>query len=362
MQLNSLMASGLNNKVFKVPCINQLIQKSDGFKKKDLATYKIDLQLLCGFGCRYCSSNAGLNIKFKKKTIEQLGLEQLGKSYTPKGNPELSIEYLNLISTLDKELSNKPKSYGSGEVLMFSELTDAFSPRLVNLGYTRKALELIFKKTSFRVRILTKNACVGDEYWIEFFEQYRENVIIGMSTGTTDEVWTKQVELGTSSPSDRFQALKNLQDAGIPTYGMLCPIFPTVVEKQKVDELVERINPDMVETIYAEPYNDRENWEIVRNGFTNDPDQFNWFTEAYEKDIQEVISAYHGDLYQQLLDHSNKNDWTHKLRYLLYENEICSGDADKFRGLVGILLQNKPNDSGYSKNKVLAKLQAEIGL
>ena len=50
MQLNSLMASGLNNKIVKVPCISQLIQKSDGFKKKELATYKIDLQLLCGFG------------------------------------------------------------------------------------------------------------------------------------------------------------------------------------------------------------------------------------------------------------------------------------------------------------------------
>ena len=106
MQLNSLMASGLNNKVFKVPCINQLIQKSDGFKKKELATYKIDLQLLCGFGCRYCSSNAGLNIKFKKKTIEQFSLEQLGKSYTPKGNPELSIELDRYIVKLEIKLKN----------------------------------------------------------------------------------------------------------------------------------------------------------------------------------------------------------------------------------------------------------------
>lgn len=361
MQHNSLMANGLNNKIVKVPCISQLIQKSDGFKKKELATYKIDLQLLCGFGCRYCSSNAGLNIKFRKKTIEQFSLEQLGKSYTPKGNPELSIEYLNIISTLNSELSKRPKIYGSGETLMFSELTDAFSPRLVKLGYTRKALELIFKKTSFRVRILTKNACVGDDYWIDFFDQYRDKVIVGMSTGTRDEVWTKQIELGTSSPADRFQALYNLQDAGIPTYGMLCPIFPIVVEKQEVCELLERINPDIVETIYAEPYNDRENWKIVRNGFTNNPDQYDWFTQAYEMDNADLLSKYHADLYEQLLKHSINNNWSHKLKYLLYENEINSSDVDKFKGLVGVLLQNKPDEkTGCSKNMALAELQKEI--
>jgi len=68
--MNSLYAPGLKNKIVNLPSINSLITTSDGFVKKELSTYKLDIMGLCGFGCRYCSSNAGLGMKFRKKTFE----------------------------------------------------------------------------------------------------------------------------------------------------------------------------------------------------------------------------------------------------------------------------------------------------
>jgi len=88
----------------------------------------------------------------------------------------------------------------------------------------------VLERTSFRIRILTKNAIVSSERWINFFRQAKDRFVVGLSIGTVDDAWAKRVEIGTSRPSARLQALRNLQEAGIPTYGMLCPVFPDVLE------------------------------------------------------------------------------------------------------------------------------------
>jgi DNA repair photolyase len=55
---------------------------------------------------------------------------------------------------------------------------------------------------------------------------------VGLSTGTLDSEWASRVEVGTSLPAAGLKALSRLQEAGIPTYGMLCPIFPDVLENE----------------------------------------------------------------------------------------------------------------------------------
>ena len=364
MQNSSIKADGINSRIVKKPSPREFIKKCVGFIKKHLASWKIDLMHKCGFDCIFCTTDEGPSMQFQKVSDQKLVNEQIGVNYTPT-SPAVTIEYSQLMSTLKKELDSKAKSFGKGQTLMFSQLTDAFSPRLVELGHTKKALDMIFEKTSFRVRILTKNAIVGDDDWIDYFGQHRDRVIVGLSTGCLDDCWAKKIEKGTSPPSHRFIAIKRLQDAGIPTYGMLCPIFPKLVQDGRVAELIEKINPDMMETIWAEPYNahPKINWMKMRYALRSDPVEYDWFTQAYEEENKDLLSEYHTDLYGQLLDHSIENDWSHKLKYLLYESEINKADVIKFKGLVGVLLQNKPDEgSGCSKNMALAKLQAEIGL
>ena len=48
----------MKNVIVNVPAVKGPIRKSPGFAKKELADYKLDIVALCGFGCRYCSSNS----------------------------------------------------------------------------------------------------------------------------------------------------------------------------------------------------------------------------------------------------------------------------------------------------------------
>src|SRR5690606_12396317 len=141
----------------------------------------------------------------------------------------LTFIWRDAIEKLEHQLASKPKSWGAGSTIVVSMLTDAFSPDLVRNGITRRALELLLDHTGFRIRILTKNSIVGRAPWIDLFAEHKERFVVGLSTGTMDDSWARRVEVGTSSPSSRLRALHALQDAGVPTYGMLCPVFPGVV-------------------------------------------------------------------------------------------------------------------------------------
>jgi len=46
--------------------------------KKELADYHLEGLLFCEFGCRYCSSNAGLHLRFQKRTLNRMFREETG--------------------------------------------------------------------------------------------------------------------------------------------------------------------------------------------------------------------------------------------------------------------------------------------
>src|SRR5262249_49154110 len=151
------------------------------------------------------------------------------KRLRPADSPQLTFHWSDLLEKLKAQLSTKDRLWGKNKTLIFSMLTDGFSPSLVADGTTRAVLELVLEHTSFRIRVLTKNAVVGSPEWVRFFKSHPGRFVVGLSTGTTDDQWSRSIELGTSPPSMRLDALRSLQKAGVPTYGMLCPIFPDMM-------------------------------------------------------------------------------------------------------------------------------------
>jgi len=336
--------------VTKIPSLKHFIQAGSGWVKKGLCDDKIDLLGLCGFGCSYCSTNSSTYLRMKREKFEGLTWEQHNVSYAPRENPLLTYEYEDVIPKLEQELDGYHKGKGKGRVLAFSKLTDAFSPRIVSSGITKKALELIFKHTEYRVRIMTKSAILGKSDWVSFLTEHKDRVVVGFSTGSLNDAWARKVEVGTGIPSKRLEALEKLQSAGIPTYGMLCPMFPEMLDEKKMDELLKRISPSVVETIWAEPYNERANWRVVREGFNQSSNEYSWFTKVYENGNKDLLSEYATRLYTMLLERAQTNGWAEKLRYLLYESDIKAWHAPKFNGLRGVLLQGDKNEKGESLN------------
>lgn len=68
--------TGVKNKIIEVPTIKEPITRSPGFAKKLLADFKLDLLALCGFGCIYCSSNAGFYLRIHREEFADLTEQQ----------------------------------------------------------------------------------------------------------------------------------------------------------------------------------------------------------------------------------------------------------------------------------------------
>lgn len=353
--------------VVEVPSIQKPIQESPGFAKKLLADYKLDIMGLCGFGCRYCSSNSGNYLRINRDKFAALTEEQTGNRTFPADDPGLTFVWPDVIERLGAQLHPKPKAWGAGKTLVFSQLTDAFSPLAVANGVTEAALKLVLDKTSFRIRILTKSAVVASGKWIEFFQRHPGRFVVGLSTGTLNGEWVRQIEVGTSSPTARLKATRALQDAGVPTFGMLCPVFPDVLfNADAIERLIDAVRPDLCEHVWAEPYNDRDNWRAVRAGYSLGSAGANWLTSVYEDGHREQWSRYAADLYRRLLRHAKAGGWTSKLRYLLYEGGVWPHDADEFRGLEGVLLQgpraeDNGKPTGWARSLTFRLLQRHEG-
>lgn len=350
----------MRNKLVVINALPEPIQPSPGFAKKGLADFKLDIMGLCGFGCRYCSSNAGNYLRINRERFADLTEEQLGERIYPADDPALTFVWEDVLENLQRQLDRKPRDWGEGQVLVFSMLTDGFSPMMVKRGFTEAALRMVLDRTRFRIRILTKNAIVGSPKWVRFFAEHRKRVVVGLSIGTLDDEWAQRVEVGTSKPSARLRALRHLQDADIPTYGMLCPMFPDLLRGDGVEELVDRIDPYAVEDVWAEPYNERFNWKAIRDSHPAGSRTHDMFTRIYQDHEWTRWSSYATRLYVRLREKAAKQGWTRKLHYLLYEGHIVEKHARRFAGLRGVRLQSKPDAGGLSTNPFIAAIQQQI--
>ncbi len=328
--------------VVEAESIAKPIAEAPGFLKKGLADRKLDLMGRCAFSCSYCSSNSGNYMRIRTAQFKELAFQQFGLDLNPTRDPNAAIIWTDVEERLAEQLSTKRKTWGHGETLVVSMLTDAFSdlPRIS--GTTRRALDAVLSKTSFRIRILTKWAGIASPAWLPYFKEHRDRFVLGLSTGTLDDAWAQAVELGTSKPSARLRAHGRILDAGLAAFGMLCPIFPDVLESGKLDELVRRIRPREVETVWAEPYNNRSNWDDVQRGYRPGSTGFVWLEDTFGPNGSTALwSRYATDLYLRLRELAERDGWLDKLVYLLYELDITEEDARRFPSdLRGVSLQS----------------------
>lgn len=131
-----------------------------------------------------------------------------------------------------------------------------------------------------------------------------------------------------------------------------------MLEGNQLEQLVDQIRPELVEHIWAEPYNDRHNWWYVRKGYTPGSYGYRWMTDVYERGRRDLWSKYATELHARLREKAGREGWLHKLKYLLYEDQITPEDAAAFEGLDGVLLQSKPAADGLSRNPAMSAIQA----
>ena len=155
----------------------------------------------CQHGCIYCDSRSDcyqMNHQFEDIEVKENALKLLEDSLSRK---------------------RKPCMIGTGS------MSDPYMPLEKELLFTRRALELI-NRYGFGVTVITKSNLVLRD--LELLRSINDHTkcVVQMTMTTYDEVLCRKLEPGVCSTKVRFEALKVLHDAGIPTVVWLSPILP----------------------------------------------------------------------------------------------------------------------------------------
>lgn len=129
----------------------------------------------------------------------------------------------NALELLEVALRSKRKRCMIGTGAM----TDPYIPLEMELEHMRKALFLIYEY-GFGVAIQTKsNRILRDLDLLQKINE-RTKCVVQITLTTYDEDLCKKIEPNVSTTRERFEVLKTMRDAGIPTVVWLSPILPFI--------------------------------------------------------------------------------------------------------------------------------------
>lgn len=157
----------------------------------------------CSHGCIYCDSRSlcyQMNHDFE--------------------DIEVKVNALKLLEdALQRKRSKCMISTGS--------MSDPYIPLEKELQFTRQALELI-ARYRFGAALITKSDLVLRD--LDLLQQIHRQTkaVVQMTLTTADDGLCRVVEPGVCPTSQRFQALRELQRAGIPTVVWLTPVLPYI--------------------------------------------------------------------------------------------------------------------------------------
>ena len=167
------------------------------------ATNGMNLYRGCQHGCIYCDSRS--KCYHIEHDFEDIEVKE------------------NAIELLEQALKHKRKKCMIGT----GSMTDPYIPLEMELEHVRKALTCIYEY-GFGFTVITKsNRILRDMDLLQKINQ-RAKCVVQMTLTTYDETLCQKLEPNVSTTAQRFEVLKQLRDAGIPTVVWLSPILPFI--------------------------------------------------------------------------------------------------------------------------------------
>ena len=172
-------------------------------KAKGILSSKNGMNLYrgCQHGCIYCDSRSlcyQMNQPFEDIEVKE-----------------------NAVELLEDALRRKRKKCMIGT----GSMTDPYMPLEQKLGNMRRALEVI-RCYGFGVTVLTKSDGILRD--LDLLQSIHEQAkcVVQMTLTTYDENLCRMLEPNVCTTARRFEVLKILRDAGIPTVVWMSPILP----------------------------------------------------------------------------------------------------------------------------------------
>lgn len=117
-------------------------------------------------------------------------------------------------------------------VIATGAMTDPYIPLEMELGLTRKCLQII-SQMGFGLAIQTKSSRILRDLDLLKEINGRSKCVVQMTLTTFDEKLCKILEPDVSTTRERFETLKVLRDNGIPTVVWICPLLPFINDTEE---------------------------------------------------------------------------------------------------------------------------------
>ncbi|MCI9124712.1 MAG: radical SAM protein [Eubacterium sp.] len=157
----------------------------------------------CSHGCIYCDSRS--KCYHMEHAFEDIEIKE------------------NALDLLEYALSHKRKKCMIGTGAM----TDPYIPLEMETEYLRKALHLIYTH-GFGFTVITKSQRILRDLDLLQKINERTKCVVQMTLTTYDEDLCRKIEPNVSTTKERFETLKKLHNAGIPTVVWLSPVLPFI--------------------------------------------------------------------------------------------------------------------------------------
>lgn len=179
-------------------------------KAKGILSAKNGMNLYrgCSHGCIYCDSRS--KCYQMEHVFEDIEVKE------------------NAIELLEDALRRKRKKCMLGT----GSMTDPYIPLENDLQYVRKALSLA-DQYGFGFTLITKSNRVLRDLDLLKSINNKTKAVVQMTLTTYDEELCRKIEPFVSTTKERFETLKILHDAGIPTIVWLCPILPFINDTEE---------------------------------------------------------------------------------------------------------------------------------
>ena len=157
----------------------------------------------CTHGCIYCDSRS--KCYHMEHDFEDIEVKE------------------NAIELLEYSLAHKRKKCMIGT----GSMTDPYIPLEMITENIRKTLELIYRY-GFGFTVITKSSRILRD--IDLLQKINEKAkcVVQMTMTTYSEELCRKIEPNVSTTRERFETLKKLNEAGIPTVVWLSPILPFI--------------------------------------------------------------------------------------------------------------------------------------
>lgn len=162
----------------------------------------------CTHGCIYCDSRS--KCYHMEHAFEDVEIKE------------------NAIDLLENTLKRKRLKC----MLSTGSMTDPYLPLEDEFGSVRKALSLAYKY-GFGFTLITKSNRVLKDLDLLKAINDKTKCVVQMTLTTYDEDLCKKIESNVSTTKERVEALKKLNEAGIPTVVWLCPILPFINDTEE---------------------------------------------------------------------------------------------------------------------------------